>query len=297
MISFVICSVDPERQKKVVENINSTCGFEPEIFVHDNRTVNWGLCKVYNHYSERATNDIICYLHEDLYFKTPDWGKKIVDFYGENPDAGVVGFLGSQIKTKSPSPVGCDPEFEMGSLMQHSNGRSGDVIKMYTKRAGISDFSRVVQIDGLCIIVPKKVWREHPFDELLFDRFHLYDLDFTVNISQYYKNYICHSILVEHMSEGSHNAEWYYYTKLFQDKWGDKLPMSSIPISPSRLLRTERYTAYKFYKNVLKKGMFEYLDFAEEMYKPYSSIMYDLRLLRYKLKSKKMLRNRSVVTR
>lgn len=280
MITFIICSVHPERQKDAVQNILSSSGIEPEIFVHDNREVNWGLCKVYNHYSALASNDIICYMHEDLFFITEDWVRHIVEFYKDNPDAGVIGFLGSQIKTKSPSPVGGEPCYEMGSLMQHS----GDLVKMYTRRAGEGLFSQVIQIDGLCMIVPRKVWEQHPFDEITFDRFHLYDLDFTINISQYYKNYVCHSVMVEHMSEGAHNEQWYYYTEKFQEKWGDKLPITSIPMTPEQIKKSERYTAYKFYKNVLKNKRAAYIDFARIIYEPYSTCLSDLRLLKYKLK-------------
>ena len=279
MITFIISSVFPERQAQVVENIISACGCEPEIFVHDNREACWGLCRVYNHYSAMASNEVICYLHEDIFFRTDNWGEKIVSFYRDNPDAGVVGFLGSQLKTKSPSAVGGNKKYEMGSLIQHSGSNR---IKSYMQRSGSGDFSRVVQIDGLCMFVRKSVWEKYPFDEASFDRFHLYDLDFTINIARHYKNYVCHSVVAEHMSEGSHNDEWYHYTKVFQEKWGAKLPMSCIPLSPRQIRRAEEYAAYKFYKNVLKNHRTAHIDFAREMYLPYRTLLSDLRLFRYK---------------
>lgn len=292
MITFVICSVCPERSADVARNIRSTSGIaEPEIFIHDNREVNWSLCKVYNHYSPKASNDIICYVHEDLYFRTRDWAEKIVSFYRDNPDTGVVGFLGSQIKTKAPSAVGCDPKYELGSLIQHTaDGR----VKMYTKKSGPGAFSRVVQIDGLCLIVRKSVHNKYPFDERLFDGFHLYDLDFTVRIAQYYKNYVCHSVMVEHMSTTAAYAldDWCYYTRVFQDNWADKLPMMSVSVTARELMRVERFTAYKFYKNIIQKGRLEYVDYAREMYKPYATFLYDLKLLRHRLRLRKVLKDK-----
>lgn len=290
MITFIICSIRPERSADVARNICETSGIaEPEIFIHDNRDVNWGLCKVYNHYTPKASNDIICYVHEDLYFRTDNWAEKIVSFYRDNPDAGVVGFLGSQIKTKAPSAVGCDPKYELGSLTQHS---AGGVVKTYTKTAGTGDFSRVVQIDGLCMIVRRSVWEQCPFNEGLFDGFHLYDLDFTVRIAQYYKNYVCHSVMVEHMSTTAAYAidDWCYYTRVFQDNWADKLPMMSIPVTARELMRVERFTAYKFYKNIMQKGRLGYVDYAREMYRPYATFLHSLRLLRYKYRLKKLMK-------
>ena len=141
MITFVICSVCPERSADVARNIRSTSGIaEPEIFIHDNREVNWSLCKVYNHYSPKASNDIICYVHEDLYFRTRDWAEKIVSFYRDNPDTGVVGFLGSQIKTKAPSAVGCDPEIRIRQPYSAYGGRKGQ--NVYEKIRPGSLFTR-----------------------------------------------------------------------------------------------------------------------------------------------------------
>ena len=64
--------------------------------------------------------------------------------------------------------------YERASFYQHIGER---VVRLESK-AGEADFSPVVQVDGQCLIVPKSVWREHPFDEELFRDFHLYDVDF-----------------------------------------------------------------------------------------------------------------------
>ena len=58
--------------------------------------------------------------------------------------------------------------YERASLYQHI----GERVVRLESRAGEADFSPVVQVDGQCLIVPKAVWREHPFDEDLFRDFH-----------------------------------------------------------------------------------------------------------------------------
>ena len=65
MITFVICSVDPDRSRRAELNIRRSAGIDPEIFIHDNREGGWGRCETYNHYASRAMNDCLCFLHED----------------------------------------------------------------------------------------------------------------------------------------------------------------------------------------------------------------------------------------
>ncbi|MGL5730325.1 MAG: glycosyltransferase, partial [Bacteroidales bacterium] len=88
MISFIICSINPEQYIQFERNINQTCGIPFELLKHDNREDKWGLCKVYNYYSKLAKYDIICYIHEDVLFHTVNWGRIIHDFYKNNPQTG-----------------------------------------------------------------------------------------------------------------------------------------------------------------------------------------------------------------
>ena len=105
-------------------------------------------------------------------FRTDSWARTIVDFYRATPGAGVIGFFGYALKTRSPSLMGGLSRYERASLYQHI----GERVVRLESRAGEADFSPVVQVDGQCLIVPKAVWREHPFDEELFRDFHLYDV-------------------------------------------------------------------------------------------------------------------------
>jgi len=136
-------------------------------------------------------------------FRTDSWARTIVDFYRATPGAGVIGFFGYALKTRSPSLMGGLSRYERASLYQHI----GERVVRLESRAGEADFSPVVQVDGQCLIVPKAVWREHPFDEELFRDFHLYDVDFCVCIARRYANYICHSVFGEHGSVGSYDDD------------------------------------------------------------------------------------------
>ena len=161
-------------------------------------------------------------------FRTDSWARTIVDFYRATPGAGVIGFFGYALKTRSPSLMGGLSRYERASLYQHI----GERVVRLESRAGEADFSPVVQVDGQCLIVPKAVWREHPFDEELFRDFHLYDVDFCVCIARRYANYICHSVFGEHGSVGSYDDDRYRNVLLFQRRWDGCLPLTVVPMSP-----------------------------------------------------------------
>lgn len=56
---------------------------------------------------------------------------------------------------------------------------------------------------------------KHPFDEVLFSGFHLYDLDFSMQVAQNYNNYVCHTIKIKHFSGGSYTREWLFESRKF----------------------------------------------------------------------------------
>jgi len=66
----------------------------------------------------------------------------------------------------------------------------------------------------------------------------------------------------------------------------------SVSVTARELMRVERFTAYKFYKNIIQKGRLEYVDYAREMYKPYATFLYDLKLLRHRLRLRKVLKDK-----
>lgn len=212
-------------------------------------------------------------------FRTDSWARTIVDFYRATPGAGVIGFFGYALKTRSPSLSGGLKRYVRASLYRHAGGR----VVRTENRTGEADFSPVVQVDGQCLIVPKSVWREHPFDEELFRDFHLYDVDFCVRIARRYANYICHSVFGEHGSVGSYDDDRYRNVLLFQRRWDGCLPLTVVPMSPREVREAETFAAYKFYKRVLSEGRSAYVPFARSMYRRYRTGRADLRLLRHAL--------------
>lgn len=249
MISIIVSSVNPEQNKIFRSNIEQTIGVDYELLIHDNRQTGWGLCKLYNHYAARSRYDILCFFHEDIIFHTKGWGEQITAFFASHPKAGVVGFAGSTLQTEHMSGWSGRSNTNRINVTQHFP--DGEVRELHVNPFH-DDFSPAAPMDGLALISSRKVWSEHPFDEELFRRFHLYDLDFTMQVAQHYTNYVCHTISVEHFSSGSYDQEWFDESEKFVDKWREHLPFSVHPYSRRFINQCRHFDAYKAIRSRLK---------------------------------------------
>jgi len=227
-ISIIICSIKPERCKRTLFDISKTIGIEYETIVFDNREYNWGICKVYNYCAENAVSSYLCFMHEDVYIETKNWGRIIVDFMEKIIDCGVIGFAGGleakrnfswwwsgeKIMNINDSYIGKNDEYFKFNFKNHHyiNPRN-------------EAYSQVLCIDGLCQFVNKSVWKEIKFDEKNFTGFHFYDNDFSFAVAQKYKNYVLLNIDIYHDSSGTISKEYIENMFVFQTKWKKKLPL------------------------------------------------------------------------
>lgn len=279
MISIIVCSVNPEQNKSFQENIKQTIGVPYEILVHDNRKVNWGLCRTYNHYARMSKYDLLCFFHEDILFHTTDWGKIIIDFYRQKPDAGVVGFAGSTVKTQYINGWGSYRGTNRKNLVQYK--KNGTPKNAVTNPDNL-DFAPVAVLDGLALITTKKVWEKNTFDEKTFSRFHLYDLDFSLQVAQHYTNYVCYKIKIIHLSEGNYTKEWFRESEKFIRKWTHVLPFSITPYPQKFIRKCEEHDQYQMIKvdlhhNQDELSLLSILKKVNEVDSP----LYKLRLAKY----------------
>ncbi len=220
MISIITCSINPEYQSQLKENIERTIGVPFEYIPFDNRELKYGITRVYNICAEKAIYPNLCFIHEDVKINTPEWGKIIIDKLKED-NTGVIGFAGGTAKLKPCSGWVSLPQFIRQHLIQHVDGEKIPVDENPDKE----DFSQVICIDGCCLFSTKKVWKENKFDEENIKGFHIYDLDFSLRISQSKSNYVCNLIDLEHYSVGNFSKEWFDDTISFHNRWSDVLPV------------------------------------------------------------------------
>ena len=175
--TLICCSVDPAAAEALRRNVAATIGEPFEFDVWDNRGRNVGLCDVYDRCAERSGGEYLCFVHEDVRFLTEGWGARLAAKLCE-PDCGVIGFAGSVLKLRRTTAwlhgVG---DMRANYVQHHGGGRH-----LHAKNPGGTDFSPVVTLDGMCLVVRRDVWAATPFDGRTFPGFHCYDLDFTTAV-------------------------------------------------------------------------------------------------------------------
>ena len=220
-ISVIVCSIRPDEAHAVRENVAKTIGVEHEVIIFDNRTVGNGICRVYNECASQSRGEYLCFVHEDVAFCTESWGTVVIEKLQE-PDCGVIGFAGSTVKYAYRYGWQGVRRFTRKNYVAGSLSKGGSLRKSNDK----VDFAPVICLDGMCLIVRKDVWAACRFDEETFAGFHSYDTDFTTAVAVAgYKNYVCHSILVEHHSQGSFSKTWAESVDRYNEKWGGVLPL------------------------------------------------------------------------
>ena len=260
MFTIICCSVHPELADNLKKNIAETIGDVPyEILITDNRGKSDGICKVYNDNAQMARYDNLCFVHEDVKFLTPNWGKTIAEKLQEE-DCGVIGFAGSTIRTNVP----CGWRQGTRSMVAHYiQGRNGRTHKARTKNTINQQFTQVVTLDGMCMMVRRDVWATHQFDTILLTGFHGYDIDFTMSVAVDYKNWVCNVVDIEHFSVGNYSPDWVETMQALNDKWQSYLPMTAQPMSPREMDSYQQESEQYHIRFMWQKGFFDIVPFMD----------------------------------
>ncbi len=246
-VSVIICSVKPELLKQVSENIEKTITVEHEIIAIDNSQNIYGICQAYNIGAEKSKYDNLCFVHEDVLFKTNNWGKQICSIL-ENKDIGLIGLAGNTVKAKSPSPWWTyNTKYRRANIKHVLNSK---IEKLYYNPNN-EELSEVVAIDGVFMCCRKEVWQKNKFDEINFPKFHSYDIDFSMQIYQNYKIFVTFEIELEHHSTGSYNSQWVESVINYAKKWNKKLPVSSQVLSKIEKKQIEKEALTIFISTLL----------------------------------------------
>lgn len=250
--TLICCSVDPAAAEALRRNVAATIGEPFEFDVWDNRGRNVGLCDVYDRCAERSGGEYLCFVHEDVRFLTEGWGARLAAKLCE-PDCGVIGFAGSVLKLRRTTAwlhgVG---DMRANYVQHHGGGRH-----LHAKNPGGTDFSPVVTLDGMCLVVRRDVWAATPFDGRTFPGFHCYDLDFTTAVfAAGRRNYVCNTVLVEHFSAGAYSYGWLEALETYHRKWAGRLPLGVEPLDGARLADLDRRAEAYFLKLLCQKRLF-----------------------------------------
>lgn len=229
MLSFVTCSRNKDIPALLKQNIADTVGGEHELIVIDNSSGNYSIFQAYNEGVARSKGEILCFMHDDVLFRTDCWGEIIEKHFREDGGIGLIGFAGTHFLPDSPMYWYGSPFVSQRNL----NNDQGVVEEHYHEDwFGDNDLIEVVAVDGFCFFVRKKLFDRIAFDEETFKGFHLYDMDICMQVLESgYKVCVCRDVLSEHCWSESkqftkQGAETFSENlEKFAKKWHEALPI------------------------------------------------------------------------
>ena len=96
MISIVICSINEDFLKEVSANISSTIGeLAYEIIAINNKVEQLSIFEAYNKGADKSQYHHLIFLHEDILFKTQNWGEIIIEKF-KDEQLGLLGIVGTK---------------------------------------------------------------------------------------------------------------------------------------------------------------------------------------------------------
>ncbi len=221
MISIIICSKFENISQVLRKNIEETIGVHYEIVIIDNSKSQYSIFSAYNKGVSLSKHPYLCFIHEDVIFKTQNWGKNLIEHL-KDKKTGVIGVAGGKIATRIPASwwtVG--PGYK--NLVQHYKKKNTIATETVNDQTNIKQ--QVVVLDGVFLSLRKELFDTIRFDEELTG-FHAYDHDITIqSVMAGYKNYVVFDILLEHFSEGNLNAQYYANLIKLYKKRKDYLPI------------------------------------------------------------------------
>lgn len=228
MISIIICSRTGVVNQNLSQNIAASIGAEYELVPVDNSKNEYSIFQAYNIGVEKAKGDILCFMHEDVLFRTDQWGK-IMEKHFLDKSIGLIGFAGSHFLPSTPMYWYSSPFVSQRNL----NNEEGVVDEHFHEDwFGNSDLIDVCACDGLCFFARRSLFRTIHFDEDTYKGFHMYDMDICMQVLQSRMRVcVCRDVLVEHRwSEKKQFTKqggdaFFSNLQLFADKWKNLLPI------------------------------------------------------------------------
>jgi len=224
MISIIISTQDKVLLDRLSENINDTIGVEFEIVAIENKGI-YSICEAYNTGVAKSNFQYLCFVHEDVLFKTKDWGKRLISILKNDPAIGLIGIAGTKFRSTYPSAIGQGPglrKFLRGNIYHWDTYKDFDISNRQ------NELDDVVCIDGVFMFTKKEVFKDCRFDDKLLTHFHGYDIDFSLQVYfQSYRVIVDRGILLAHYSNGNYIGQNTIANRKVGRKWMRKLPVAT----------------------------------------------------------------------
>lgn len=211
MLVIFSSHLSEEENMKFIDHIKKTSGVETNVICYENHN-EFSLTQLYNKgWNSRTNEDVVVFCHNDIVFKTPSWGKILLNLF-RNSKYDIIGLAGS---TSIINGCWWTNRKDMYGSVYHSDG-----LRTWKSIYGkCLPFKEVKIIDGLFMAINPNSNLEK-FNES-YNGFHFYDLSFCV------ENYlngadiaVTDRIEVIHASIGITNNSWEMNKKQFINQYG-----------------------------------------------------------------------------
>jgi GT2 family glycosyltransferase len=228
MISIIISTHNPEFLKSVTQNIHDTIGVEYEIIAIENYN-KYSICEAYNIGSEKARYPYLCYMHEDVLFKTEAWGTQLIEIMNNDKAIGLIGIAGSKFKSTYPTTGwGTGPFVSRFWRGHHYKGKELQKHIELDKSIYKKEIDDVLIVDGVFMFAKKDVLKMCRFDEKILTHFHGYDTDFSLQVYfQSFRVVVYRGLEIIHFSYGDLGDEFAKANRVIQKKWLSILPIAT----------------------------------------------------------------------
>lgn len=224
MLSVIICAVHYPIHKKIEENIRDTIGCEYELIVIDNSQNRYNIFEAYNLGVERAHGSVLCFMHEDVVYRSSNWGSRCMEYMNDETVGCLCVAGGHVVGDRGDWRVlgYCQNNLIQGFTTideQHRYYTTGDVWDHAQK------LQDVATVDGVWFCIRRETFSKVRFDDTTFHGFHMYDFDISMQINKVgLRCCVCADIVMEHISPGTYSQQYVDNRKLFDEKWQKDLP-------------------------------------------------------------------------
>ncbi len=244
MISIIICSRTASISDELTKNINQTIGIPYELVIIDNSDNLYSIFSAYNEGVKRSNCEVLCFMHDDIIFKTNDWGISVMNRFNAS-NLGAVGVAGSPYYASLPGAW-----WSGGYICQSIYGEQELAYQSKQDNA-----LPVVVLDGLWFCVRKSLFSMIRFDDTTFSGFHYYDMDICLQIQQTgYKLLSVYDISIQH-SSGKLDTIWLNNALLLQKKWENNLPIFSEKLPYFKEVTIEYAVLEEYIRSMKKNGI------------------------------------------
>ena len=236
--------------------LRQSCGLKGIEIIEKVNNGEKSLSQVYNEIIDESSHDILVLCHDDIYFDTNRWGKKLLRSFESHSEFGILGVAGSTFMPQSGQ--WWEDRSKMFGVVNHEH--EGKKWQSKYSQNEENEIKQTVIVDGLFISLDKNKIKKR-FDETV-EGFHFYDVEFTFqNHLEDVKVGVMFNVRITHKSIGMTNEKWESNKQIFANKYKDILPLK-VKISETDKLKVligclffQKFTGSEMYVYELSKNL------------------------------------------